>query len=127
MHYVLTTLGVSKVSRRQKQEDVTGTSATAAAIANWGPIMRPNNIWALQGYHECLIRLGRHDEARIIGPQLAIAAGNITYKDNLHISIYLQQLLPTLGVSKVSRRQKQEDVTVSIRIIYGLCRATMNV
>ncbi|OQE32662.1 hypothetical protein PENFLA_c001G03922 [Penicillium flavigenum] len=34
----------------------------------------PNNIWALQGYHECLIRLGRHDEARIIGPQLAIAA-----------------------------------------------------
>ncbi|KAJ5412933.1 hypothetical protein N7465_005238 [Penicillium sp. CMV-2018d] len=33
----------------------------------------PNNVWALQGYHECLIRLGRHDEARIIGPQLAIA------------------------------------------------------
>lgn len=33
----------------------------------------PNNVWALQGYHECLVRLGRNDEARMIEPQLAIA------------------------------------------------------
>ncbi|KAJ5558506.1 hypothetical protein N7535_008720 [Penicillium sp. DV-2018c] len=33
----------------------------------------PNNVWALQGYHECLVRLGRNDEARVIQPQLTIA------------------------------------------------------
>ncbi|CEJ58568.1 hypothetical protein PMG11_07222 [Penicillium brasilianum] len=33
----------------------------------------PNNVWALQGYHECLVRLGREDEARVIRPQLATA------------------------------------------------------
>ncbi|KAJ5747423.1 uncharacterized protein N7511_009119 [Penicillium nucicola] len=34
----------------------------------------PNNVWALQGYHECLVRLGKTDEASVIQPQLAIAA-----------------------------------------------------
>ncbi|EPS32548.1 hypothetical protein PDE_07508 [Penicillium oxalicum 114-2] len=33
----------------------------------------PNNVWALQGYHECLVRLGRDSEANIIKPQLAVA------------------------------------------------------
>lgn len=33
----------------------------------------PNNVWALQGYHECLVRLGREDEARVIKPQLTVA------------------------------------------------------
>ncbi|KAJ5893533.1 hypothetical protein N7495_005224 [Penicillium taxi] len=33
----------------------------------------PNNVWALQGYHECLVRLGRTAEARYIEPQLRIA------------------------------------------------------
>jgi tetratricopeptide (TPR) repeat protein len=33
----------------------------------------PNNVWALQGYHECLVRLGRMDEARVIEPQLKVA------------------------------------------------------
>jgi hypothetical protein len=36
----------------------------------------PNNAWALQGYHECLVRLGRAVEARIIErfePQLKLA------------------------------------------------------
>jgi tetratricopeptide (TPR) repeat protein len=32
-----------------------------------------NNVWALQGYHECLVRLGREDEARDIWPQLKVA------------------------------------------------------
>ncbi|KAJ5279414.1 hypothetical protein N7478_004786 [Penicillium angulare] len=32
-----------------------------------------NNVWALQGYHECLLRLGRHAEARVLEPQLKIA------------------------------------------------------
>jgi tetratricopeptide (TPR) repeat protein len=33
-------------------------------------LRHPNNIWALQGYYECLMRLGRADEARQIEPQL---------------------------------------------------------
>jgi tetratricopeptide (TPR) repeat protein len=30
----------------------------------------PNNVWSLHGYHECLTRLGRIDDARRIQPQL---------------------------------------------------------
>jgi tetratricopeptide (TPR) repeat protein len=33
----------------------------------------PNNIWALCGYHECLVKLGRMEEAGIVGQQLRIA------------------------------------------------------
>ena len=33
-------------------------------------LRHPNNIWALQGYYECLMRMGRIDEARQIEPQL---------------------------------------------------------
>ncbi|CAL5870921.1 uncharacterized protein PFLUO_LOCUS5163 [Penicillium psychrofluorescens] len=33
----------------------------------------PNNVWALQGYHECLLRLERTAEARVIEPQLKVA------------------------------------------------------
>jgi tetratricopeptide (TPR) repeat protein len=34
----------------------------------------PGNVWSLHGYHECLQRLGRTEEAVIIGQQLALAA-----------------------------------------------------
>ncbi|PJE24809.1 MAG: hypothetical protein CK431_03935 [Mycobacterium sp.] len=34
----------------------------------------PGNVWSLHGYHECLRRLGRNEEAVIIGQQLALAA-----------------------------------------------------
>lgn len=39
----------------------------------------PNNVWALHGYHECLLRLGRHSEALIINQQLqtALAATDV--------------------------------------------------
>ncbi|SPO07427.1 related to TPR domain protein [Cephalotrichum gorgonifer] len=33
----------------------------------------PGNVWALCGYHECLVRLGRAGEAAIIGKQLLSA------------------------------------------------------
>jgi tetratricopeptide (TPR) repeat protein len=33
----------------------------------------PNNVWALHGYHECLVKLGREKEARIVEQQLRIA------------------------------------------------------
>ncbi|KAH6974786.1 hypothetical protein EDB80DRAFT_830647 [Ilyonectria destructans] len=34
----------------------------------------PNNVWALHGYHECLVRLGRTVEAGMIKTQLTLAA-----------------------------------------------------
>ena len=37
-------------------------------------LQHPNNVWSLHGYHECLVKLGRHAEARIIGQQLRLAA-----------------------------------------------------
>lgn len=33
----------------------------------------PNNVWALHGYHECMVRLGRTAEANIIEKQLRVA------------------------------------------------------
>lgn len=33
----------------------------------------PNNVWALHGYHECLQRLGRDSEAKLLEKQLAVA------------------------------------------------------
>jgi tetratricopeptide (TPR) repeat protein len=37
------------------------------------PCQHPGNVWSLHGYHECLQRVGRTDEAAIIGQQLALA------------------------------------------------------
>jgi tetratricopeptide (TPR) repeat protein len=34
------------------------------------PCQHPGNVWSLHGYHECLQRLGRTNEAGIIGQQL---------------------------------------------------------
>ena len=34
----------------------------------------PGNVWSLHGYHECLVRLGRPGEAKIIEQQLRLAA-----------------------------------------------------
>jgi len=42
----------------------------------------PNNVWALHGFHECLVRLGRDAEARIVEPQLrmALAVADVSIK-----------------------------------------------
>ncbi|CAL9606620.1 hypothetical protein SUDANB58_05548 [Streptomyces sp. enrichment culture] len=37
-------------------------------------LQHPGNVWALHGLHECLLRLGRAGEARIVGQQLRLAA-----------------------------------------------------
>ncbi|KAL1859758.1 hypothetical protein VTK73DRAFT_7493 [Phialemonium thermophilum] len=37
------------------------------------PMQHPNNVWALHGYHECLQKLGRADEAREMEAQLEAA------------------------------------------------------
>ncbi|MEU6374942.1 hypothetical protein [Streptomyces sp. NPDC046909] len=36
-------------------------------------VQHPGNVWALHGFHECLVRLGRTGEARIVAQQLKIA------------------------------------------------------
>ncbi|MYX94224.1 hypothetical protein GT045_05235 [Streptomyces sp. SID486] len=37
------------------------------------PQQHPGNVWALHGFHECLVRLGRKEEARLVAQQLKIA------------------------------------------------------
>jgi hypothetical protein len=39
----------------------------------------PHNVWSLRGYHECLTRLGRDEEAAALKPELdrALAAADI--------------------------------------------------
>jgi tetratricopeptide (TPR) repeat protein len=48
------------------------------------PRRHPNNVWALQGYHECLIRLGKTADAAMIEPtlKLALATADITIKSS---------------------------------------------
>lgn len=43
-----------------------------------------NNVWALQGYHECLVRLGRTAESSVIEPQLklAVAVADVDVKSS---------------------------------------------
>ncbi|KAI1372127.1 TPR domain protein [Hypoxylon crocopeplum] len=45
-------------------------------------LQHPKNVWALHGYHECLVKLGRIDEAKSIKPQLdaAIVVADIPIK-----------------------------------------------
>ncbi|WP_051713745.1 tetratricopeptide repeat protein [Streptomyces sp. NRRL WC-3626] len=38
------------------------------------PLQHPNNVWALHGFHECLLRTGRTGEAAIVARQLRQAA-----------------------------------------------------
>ncbi|MFF5979451.1 tetratricopeptide repeat protein [Streptomyces olindensis] len=42
--------------------------------------IHPNNVWSLHGLHECLTRLGRHEEAAMIAVQrdIAVAAADVT-------------------------------------------------
>ncbi len=37
------------------------------------PCQHPDNVWSLHGFHECLVRLGRLDEAAIVEPRLRMA------------------------------------------------------
>ncbi|MGX1273933.1 hypothetical protein [Streptomyces phaeoluteigriseus] len=38
------------------------------------PSQHPGNVWSLHGLHECLVRLGKEGEARIVAQQLKFAA-----------------------------------------------------
>jgi tetratricopeptide (TPR) repeat protein len=46
----------------------------------------PENVWSLHGYHECLLRLGKHAEARIIKQRLDLAAARADVP--IHASCY---------------------------------------
>ena len=46
------------------------------------PCRHPNNVWSLHGYHECLTRLGRFEEAAAISQALAIALGRADVEIN---------------------------------------------
>jgi tetratricopeptide (TPR) repeat protein len=39
-------------------------------------LQHPKNVWALHGYHECLIKLDRSEEAKMIESQLEVAIQN---------------------------------------------------
>lgn len=39
-------------------------------------LRHPNNVWALHGYHECMVKLGKKEEAKSIAPQLDRALKN---------------------------------------------------
>ncbi|MER5718099.1 hypothetical protein [Streptomyces sp. NPDC002132] len=38
------------------------------------PSQHPGNVWSLHGLHECLVRLGKREEARLVAQQLKFAA-----------------------------------------------------
>ena len=42
------------------------------------PCRHPENVWSLHGYHECLRRLGRDDEAALVRPRLDLALARAT-------------------------------------------------
>ncbi|KAI7974534.1 hypothetical protein EIK77_008714 [Talaromyces pinophilus] len=48
------------------------------------PRRHPNNVWSLQGYHECLVRLGKADEAAVIEQplMLALAVADVPIKSS---------------------------------------------
>ena len=50
----------------------------------------PNNVWSLHGYHECLLRLGRIDEAAQLKPRLdgALAAADVQIKSSCFCRIH---------------------------------------
>lgn len=48
------------------------------------PLRHPNNVWALHGYHECLVRLGRKGEARrlIVSLRGALALADVPIRSS---------------------------------------------
>lgn len=42
------------------------------------PCQHPDNVWSLFGYHQCLVKLGRMEEALIIKPRLDLAKARAT-------------------------------------------------
>jgi tetratricopeptide (TPR) repeat protein len=71
----------------------------------------PGNVWSLHGYHECLVRLGKHEQAGIISQQLKIAAAyaDVPIRSSCycrldHLDPVDPGLLPTPGHKVLPRR-----------------------
>lgn len=66
------------------------------------PRRLPNNVWSLQGYHECLVRLGKMDEAGAIEPalRLAQAAADVTVKSSCFCRLDTSQATEVMGGGK---------------------------
>jgi tetratricopeptide (TPR) repeat protein len=58
------------------------------------PCQHPGNVWSLHGYHECLTRLGKSEQAAIIQQQLRVAQA----RADVHIgaSCYCRLTVPCL-------------------------------
>jgi hypothetical protein len=46
----------------------------------------PENVWSLHGYHECLMRLGKDDLARVVKQRLDLASARADVP--IHSSCY---------------------------------------
>jgi tetratricopeptide (TPR) repeat protein len=57
-------------------------------------MQHPNNVWSLHGLYECLTRLGRHDEARLLSKQvdLAVAVADVTIKASCFCRLSIQPI-----------------------------------
>ena len=62
-------------------------------------VHHPGNVWSLHGYHECLERLGRSDEARIIAQQLAVASARADVPVLASCACRLEVFGPVAGAS----------------------------
>jgi hypothetical protein len=53
-------------------------------------LRHPNNVWALHGYHECLVKHGRTAEAKILEPQLrlAVAVADVPIRSSCFCRLY---------------------------------------
>lgn len=67
----------------------------------------PKNVWALHGYHECLLRLGRKDEARALEGELVAAQALADVP--VHSSCFCRLgSLPTRKLGGGSQNQNEE-------------------
>ncbi|KAK3177643.1 hypothetical protein K4F52_009599 [Lecanicillium sp. MT-2017a] len=69
------------------------------------PRRHPNNVWSLQGYHECLVRLGRLEEAAVIEQptKLALAVADVPIKASCFCR------LETSGAPKILNGNEAND------------------
>jgi tetratricopeptide (TPR) repeat protein len=63
------------------------------------PRRHPNNVWSLQGYHECLVRMGRLEEAAVIEQptKLALAVADVPIRASCFCRLDTSQAPEVLG------------------------------
>ncbi|KXG47785.1 Tetratricopeptide-like helical [Penicillium griseofulvum] len=74
------------------------------------PRRHPNNVWSLQGYHECLVRLGRLDEAAVIEQpvKLALAVADVPIKSSCFCRLETFQLPSLLDGNSLNGDDSEE-------------------